>query len=109
MYDNIKRNLDEAEANLTVSAALYAAAAGDTERLEALVDGMDPDVAKTALIRMAQRTAATIVSAIGRPRALAVLADSTEAELLEATYALPETGAHAVLEDERADEERGDG
>lgn len=103
MYDNIKRNLNEAEANLTVSASLYAAAAGDTERLEALVDGVDPDVAKMALVRMAQRTAATVVSAVGRPRALAILADSTEAELLEATYALPGTAAQAVLDEERSD------
>ena len=41
-----------------------------------------------------------------RSATIALLADSAEAAYLEAAYAVPETGAHAVLEDEKR-EDRG--
>ncbi|OLL17471.1 MULTISPECIES: hypothetical protein [unclassified Rhodococcus (in: high G+C Gram-positive bacteria)] len=109
MTDNITRQLNEAEATLTVSAALYAAAAGDVERLTELAAGMDREVAPVAFATMARWTAATVAKmAGGRSAALAILADSAEAELLEAAYALPETAVHAVLDEEQTDEGGGD-
>ncbi|MEF9410402.1 hypothetical protein V4F30_17015 [Rhodococcus sp. IITD102] len=109
MTDNITRHLNESEATLTVSAALYAAAAGDLERLAELATGMDREVAPVAFAMLARWTAATVAKmAGGRSAALAVLADSTESAYLEAAYALPETAVHAVLDEEQTDEGGGD-
>ena len=100
----IHDDLTKAEATLTVSMALYAAAVGDDERVAQLAAHDDPDVIREAFTMLASWTAATVRAAVGsRSATIALLADSAEAAYLEAAYAVPETGAHAVLEDEKGE------